>query len=31
VRRILREEMPNETLYGGIARAGLPGGNAKAA
>src|SRR3954452_1591430 len=28
VRRILREEMPNETLYGGIARAGLPGGSA---
>jgi hydroxymethylglutaryl-CoA lyase len=31
VRRILREEMPNETLYGGVARAGLPGGSAKAA
>src|SRR5206468_7133039 len=28
VRRILREEMPNETLYGGVARAGLPGGSA---
>ncbi len=31
VRRILREEMPNEQLYGGVARAGLPGGSAKAA
>lgn len=28
VRRILREEMPNEQLYGGLARAGLPGGSA---
>ncbi|QWG13317.1 hydroxymethylglutaryl-CoA lyase [Bradyrhizobium sediminis] len=25
VRSILRSEMPNETLYGGLARAGLPG------
>jgi hydroxymethylglutaryl-CoA lyase len=24
----LREEMPNEALYGGVARAGLPGGAA---
>jgi len=28
VRRILREEMPNEALYGGVARAGLPCGSA---
>jgi hydroxymethylglutaryl-CoA lyase len=28
VRKILREEMPNEQLYGGLARAGLPGGSA---
>src|SRR3954469_8069293 len=28
VRSILREEMPNEQLYGGLARAGLPGGSA---
>ena len=28
VRRILRDEMPNETLYGGVARAGLPCGTA---
>jgi hydroxymethylglutaryl-CoA lyase len=26
VRSILRSEMPNETLYGGLARAGLPAG-----
>ena len=25
VRGVLREEMPDETLYGGLARAGLPG------
>jgi len=25
--RILRSEMPNEPLYGGLARAGLPRGN----
>ncbi len=25
VQRILRDEMPSETLYGGLARAGLPG------
>jgi hydroxymethylglutaryl-CoA lyase len=31
VRKILREEMPGETLYGGIARAGLPGLAARAA
>jgi hydroxymethylglutaryl-CoA lyase len=31
VRGILRSEMPGETLYGGLARAGLPGGTAKAA
>jgi len=31
VREILREEMPNERLYGGLARAGLPGGSARAA
>jgi hydroxymethylglutaryl-CoA lyase len=32
VRSILRNEMPNEPLYGGLARAGLPGGtSAKAA
>jgi hydroxymethylglutaryl-CoA lyase len=32
VRSILRSEMPGETLYGGLARAGLPGGTpAKAA
>ncbi len=29
VRKILREEMPNEQLYGGLARAGLPGGSAR--
>ena len=28
VRKILREEMPNEQLYGGLARAGLPSGSA---
>ena len=28
VRSILRAEMPGETLYGGLARAGLPGGTA---
>jgi hydroxymethylglutaryl-CoA lyase len=28
VRGILRAEMPGETLYGGLARAGLPGGTA---
>ena len=28
VRGILRSEMPGETLYGGLARAGLPGGAA---
>lgn len=28
VRGILRSEMPGETLYGGLARAGLPGGSA---
>ena len=28
VRKILREEMPAEQLYGGLARAGLPGGSA---
>lgn len=28
VRAILRSEMPNEALYGGLARAGLPGGTA---
>lgn len=31
VRSILRSEMPNETLYGGLARAGLPGRRAAAA
>jgi hydroxymethylglutaryl-CoA lyase len=31
VRSILREAMPTEPLYGGLARAGLPGGSAKAA
>jgi hydroxymethylglutaryl-CoA lyase len=31
VRAILRDEMPNETLYGGLARAGLPGKSIKAA
>jgi hydroxymethylglutaryl-CoA lyase len=31
VRAILREEMPDEPLYGGLARAGLPGGTARAA
>ncbi len=31
VRAILREAMPNEPLYGGLARAGLPCGSAKAA
>jgi hydroxymethylglutaryl-CoA lyase len=31
VRGILRSEMPGETLYGGLARAGLPGGTARAA
>ena len=30
VRAILRSEMPGETLYGGLARAGLPGGTARA-
>ena len=30
VRSILRAEMPGETLYGGLARAGLPGGTARA-
>lgn len=28
VRAILRAEMPNEALYGGLARAGLPSGTA---
>jgi hydroxymethylglutaryl-CoA lyase len=28
VRKILRAEMPNEPLYGGLARAGLPSGAA---
>jgi hydroxymethylglutaryl-CoA lyase len=31
VRSILRSEMPNEALYGGLARAGLPSRNAAAA
>ena len=31
VRAILRAEMPGETLYGGLARAGLPGGTAQKA
>jgi hydroxymethylglutaryl-CoA lyase len=31
VRAILRSEMPNEQLYGGLARAGLPGAPAAAA
>ena len=31
VRAILRDEMPNEALYGGLARAGLPGRTASAA
>jgi hydroxymethylglutaryl-CoA lyase len=31
VRSILRDEMPNEALYGGLARAGLPGRVARAA
>ena len=31
VRRILREVMPEETLYGGLARAGLPGKSIRAA
>src|SRR5436190_16233124 len=31
VRSILKSEMPDEALYGGLARAGLPGGAAKAA
>lgn len=31
VRAILRKEMPDEPLYGGLARAGLPRGAAKAA
>jgi hydroxymethylglutaryl-CoA lyase len=31
VRAILREAMPNEPLYGGMARAGLPCATAKAA
>ncbi|WP_291869464.1 hydroxymethylglutaryl-CoA lyase [Bradyrhizobium sp.] len=31
VRSILRSEMPGETLYGGLARAGLPGGRSAAA
>jgi len=30
VRAILRDQMPNETLYGGLARAGLPGRMASA-
>jgi hydroxymethylglutaryl-CoA lyase len=30
VRGILSEAMPNETLYGGLARAGLPGRTASA-
>jgi hydroxymethylglutaryl-CoA lyase len=31
VRAILRSEMPNETLYGGLARAGLPAGKTRVA
>jgi len=31
VRSILRSEMPHETLYGGLARAGLPGRTSAAA
>jgi hydroxymethylglutaryl-CoA lyase len=31
VRSILRAEMPGETLYGGLARAGLPNGASAAA
>jgi hydroxymethylglutaryl-CoA lyase len=31
VRAILRSEMPNETLYGGLARAGLPAGKVSVA
>jgi hydroxymethylglutaryl-CoA lyase len=31
VRAILREEMPNEPLFGGLARAGLPCRTARAA
>jgi hydroxymethylglutaryl-CoA lyase len=31
VRAILRAEMPEETLYGGLARAGLPGKSIRAA
>src|SRR5437762_63495 len=31
VRSILKSEMPGEALYGGLARAGLPGGAARAA
>ena len=31
VRAILRSEMPDEPLYGGLARAGLPGGTSKRA
>ena len=31
VRAILREEMPGEALYGGLARAGMPGKVASAA
>ncbi len=31
VRSVLRSEMPNETLYGGLARAGLPGRTSAAA
>jgi hydroxymethylglutaryl-CoA lyase len=31
VRAILKAEMPNEPLYGGLARAGLPGRNSAAA
>jgi hydroxymethylglutaryl-CoA lyase len=31
VRAILRSEMPNETLYGGLARAGLPAGKTSVA
>ena len=31
VRSILRSEMPNEQLYGGLARAGRPAGSAAAA
>ena len=31
VREILKSEMPGEALYGGLARAGLPRGRARAA